>query len=421
MTGTAMPVSAHRVHEPISLVSAYVMVSLVLLMTQLDQYLGNLGAYGRLGFLVFPTIALPYVLVVLCAPRSDEMVGRALSAWRRNGLVLWLFLAWTLWHLVCLSGQSLIDNDDDVTRLFPIYHLVVLLFGMALAVAPDDSTVVRRGATFAFLVLGASVIADLIFPGTFSVRSYRPAGLTTDANVTAATLLMILPFCLRYDRFRAGSIVLMVAGFMLVMLTLSRSGLMMWAVLAGIYVLAAGRRRPFHTLLLIAAFVAAAVSLMIVFADLVASLDIARMPEVERRIDQLLMRTDVLADDYRPALLRYFLQIALQEPLVGQGTGYALGFAKPGAPFGLGPHNIYLREWIDLGMVGLVLYLLIPGSALIAAWARRSPLLLAVAVIMLIGGLFSHTVIDSKSTLMALAMALALSAPEGNRGDARGV
>ena len=181
------------------------------------------------------------------------------------------------------------------------------------------------GAILAFLVLGASVVVDLIYPGTFSVRSYRPAGLTTDANVTALALLMILPFCLRYERFHRTDISMIMAAFALVMLTLSRSGMFMWLMSAMLYVVAAGWKRPLQTLMVVFGFGAAVLALILIFADVVSSLAIAKLPEVGLRLDQLLGRSDVLADDYRPALLDYFLQLALQNPLAGQGTGYTLG------------------------------------------------------------------------------------------------
>ena len=53
---------------------AYVSAVVVLLMTELDNYLGTFGVFGSVGFLLFPMIMMPLAFVVLVSPDFRTLV-----------------------------------------------------------------------------------------------------------------------------------------------------------------------------------------------------------------------------------------------------------------------------------------------------------------------------------------------------------
>ncbi|MCB0335655.1 MAG: hypothetical protein KDD62_05095, partial [Bdellovibrionales bacterium] len=88
--------------------------------------------------------------------------------------------------------------------------------------------------------------------------------------------------------------------------------------------------------------------------------------------------------------------------IIGHGTGFVRRLERK-------PHNVYLQQWLNNGLFGLVAYLGILISALVLFVIRRYPPGIVFISVSLVAGVFSHTIIDQKPFLILLGMMLSIS------------
>jgi O-antigen ligase len=117
-------------------------------------------------------------------------------------------------------------------------------------------------------------------------------------------------------------------------------------------------------------------------------------------------------------LLAYFIDLIRQRPFIGYGTGYS--FIEPyHAPHAQGPHNMFLRVWVDHGLWGLFSFLGLMVSSTKLCWRRRHMAGVAVMAMAWLYCMVNHNVIDEKAFLFALGISLGLAAlrpvPAGSR------
>ena len=89
-------------------------------------------------------------------------------------------------------------------------------------------------------------------------------------------------------------------------------------------------------------------------------------------------------------------------PIIGHGTGFSRTMSEL-------PHNIYLQQWVNNGILGIVSYIALLVTALatfIQRGCRNGQALIIVAVV---GGLFSHNLLDQRPFLMLLGIMLGAS------------
>ena len=403
------------------LLSIYLMVLFCLFMTHADIWLSTAGYIGSWGTLLFPGIMLPCMLMLLVSPDAEQIQRRAFQCFVENGLPLWMLLAWAMGRGLLLGPFSFDQKTVDATHFFALFHVVTVLFGIALTTLPGAETASRRAATLALLVLGATVVIDVLYPGTFSVKQYRPAGLPTDANITAFNLMLLLSLAVPFGRLRGRSLLLIATAFAFASLTFSRGGLLLCMVFAVVYTTSLRTRAGVHVgLPVLLGFAVAIVTIVSLLGFVVQDTALSEQKVAVERLSALGLQSDPLADDYRPALFDYYLGLALQHPFAGYGTGYTLGHALLDSPFGVGPHNNYLREWVDNGLWGLLTYVGVLAALGLTFVRRHFIPGIAVVAIVALHGLFSHTLMDDKTSLLTLGMMLGRSvAPQLRNAEDR--
>jgi hypothetical protein len=90
-------------------------------------------------------------------------------------------------------------------------------------------------------------------------------------------------------------------------------------------------------------------------------------------------------------------------PLLGHGTGFARNMSEL-------PHNIYIQQWVNNGLLGLLLYLGLIITAYLTFITRGSRNGVALIVIAAVGGIFSHNILDQRPFLILLGLLLGNSA-----------
>ena len=228
-----------RMPEPINKIGmlaapALLVIFFLLFLTELDRELVRRGfpVPGVLLFAAFMAVFAAWFL----APRSGLAAGDAgahlLQLLRRR----WPFLL----ALAALAALTWIQWPRNPDARFRDGISLVIILGMTAAAAllPLVPSVRRRWRLFlgaAFLLYCCTVFVDTLRPGTFTLLTYRAAGLAVDPNVGAYMVLILGAPLLSYRRFGAASLaVLFIAGFA-VFMTLSRSGLLGYAILFGAF------------------------------------------------------------------------------------------------------------------------------------------------------------------------------------------
>ena len=125
----------------------------------------------------------------------------------------------------------------------------------------------------------------------------------------------------------------------------------------------------------------------------------------------------------RVQIWRYSLQIGAQQPLLGIGLGNFqdkiaqvskddVGFIDNVLPYAIHPHNVYLAMWLNVGILGLIVFIVLIKDFFRSLWSRRSELfpvcLMAAMAAIMIHGLFDTTYFKNDlSAIFWLIIALA--------------
>ena len=179
---------------------------------------------------------------------------------------------------------------------------------------------------------------------------------------------------------------LLVAGAAAVTLTFSRSSALAFAVL----VVAVAWSGAVRVRRVLAVVLAAACVLMYYGAEVALYLEQSGALN-ENTWSRLRLAND---DSGRVALAARTWELFLASPIVGSGIGTTSDW-----DVGLQPHNLYLYFGADHGVLGL---LVLP--ALVFALATRGRSAVPFAVVLLLAGVFSHSLLVNRAILVLLAL-----------------
>jgi O-antigen ligase len=411
-----------RLHALDALIGVWLTLIYVVYLTHADMWI---AATAWLGWFEQPTRiflmgALP-LAAIWTACRLADRAGRIprpgpLDMLEANRPVLLAF--------ACLCAISLLPGavlpgavvDDGGTQLMVLpYAFVVFTFGLMFGGAVAVRRHWRRILLMTWLVTVTSVLVELFRPRTFSgllpavnadwaTDADRPAGLMGDANTAAFIMLGLTLLILRYDRLRWPEVGLLAMTLLAVLATQSRGGLLLTAmVVAGyLYHCRAVIRGPALTAALLGGLAAVA-GVVLVVLPLLANLAAFSDWEGQRRLEMLTFQgAFVERDESRLGLASSYLAAIEEAVWLGHGTGYMR--TRP-----IGSHNMYLRQWVDNGVPGLLAYLALLGAGTLLFWQRRFPGGLMLILLATVQGLFSHTLLESRGLLLLYALALAVS------------
>jgi O-antigen ligase len=393
------------------LLTLYLTGLLGLFGTHLDLYLNHTGALALNLVHLLLASAGAYVAWLVLGPGSEPYLRRFLgilhaAAWPLLFLVLWLF-----GHVLFLGGAPL-PPETELAKVLPFLQLLTLVLGLALPAAPGFPRALRIAGAMALALLGATVMYDALRPGTFSLHPGRAAGFAMDANVAAFALMLLLAVAVRFRRPGLLDHAMVVCTLIAVFFTFSRGGLILLGVFALFYLANLWRDRQGRPSvggpLLLAGGLAASLLALSLFAS---SLAVFEQPTVRTRLDQLTLRAAPLADDAsRLDLFFYYADMVAQRPFLGHGTGTSIVDPRH-APHGQGPHNMFLRVWVDHGLWGLVTYSGFLLAGFLLCRSRRHAAGVCICALAAVYSLVSHTVIDDKTFLLVFGIALGTAAP----------
>lgn len=394
----------------------------VLFVTNLDLFLSARG-YMPINTLI---IFLSYCAAVfgsILTIGQPQVIDRLMTCIVLNRLPLVLLALWIVVHVFASARTLLSGEDIDYVQIFPIYQFGVVGLGVLLAAADLTGRQIAIAARWAIVVLGVSIIAETVSPGLLGSTSARTGGFALNANIPGFIIPALLAASLDFRSIRMGDLLAILMALVAVTCTLSRMGIGFLGLVIGVYVM-------FHALRGVTEGKLLRLVVMAVFGIFVTALAVGTLiflasfsgldDEFRTRIVTLLGIGQILDDPNRVPLLDFFLQEAARHPWIGYGAGETLMNSATRAPGQFGPHNIYLRTWVDTGFLGLAFYSSFVTAVVGLGILRRSVSTTLTGVLVALYGAFSHNVTDNKAVLILLGVALSTSAIRAAAFNQRG-
>lgn len=366
---------------------------LLFILTGTDIFLDRRGWLPLPSSVVAIAIITMLVLVSL-RDRVRNAVGRV-DTW--NGIL------WLLSPLLVISGLSLLgiwrtdSFGGEGSRHFFLmsYTMCVFAAALVLGAAPWLHDRWRGVARLAVFVSVISIVWDLVVPGSHVVRG---AGLGYNANSAAAQTVLPLALALRYDRLRFVDLVTIGVGVFGVFATLSRGGYLMLGCVVGVYVFSTVLRPLFEgkSGSLRALFVAAAAMALVVLSLvlMVGKSPWFKTAEARHRIEILAGRSALIAPhESRVRLAEGYVRMISEKPLLGHGTGFIRSQPR-------GPHNMFLRMWVELGIIGLAAYVAWLAMLLHLSLLRGSTTGFTLFLLLVLASMVTHNLLEFRLAIM---------------------
>ncbi|GAC1571676.1 MAG: hypothetical protein NVS3B9_0400 [Candidatus Doudnabacteria bacterium] len=165
------------------------------------------------------------------------------------------------------------------------------------------------------------------------------------------------------------------------MLSLSRGGWLGFLLAAGVYVLFFASSRIQKT-----SVIAAIILFSIVYS----------VPNLRYRV--ILAYNGDRSTESRYSLWQTAEKMIKDSPILGKGLqGFKLNFDKyntdPAQPSINLAHNIFLNFWVETGLAGLILFILISFFALFRAWRLQG--LVSIGITLFLVSIYAHGLVDN--------------------------
>ncbi len=380
--------------------------------TQTDRLLGRVGLLPVGPVWLFLLVGVPLagcaVAWDLSAPRNGRqilgLIAGALPVIVPFAALVAVALLWSLHPTANWSegGHHILLLPFD----FAVFSLSLLIGNLVIIRARLSQLGIMAGS-----LLAVTVVADVISPGLFSNQMSRAAGVAENSNLAAFLTLSAACLALSYGRSLSRDLAVFGLTGLAVLMTFSRTGMLLYLALLLVYLIILGLFRPRSSSRRIwvpVAFVFMVLALGLGVARLLVSLEVGVFSRsvARQRVGMLTdLESFVEDDDDRLGLVRSYGELIATAPLAGHGTGYSYGLVW-------GPHNRFLQAWTNLGFPGFLAYcgLLLGALALFVSY-RWSP---GLAYLAILAGwsFFSHGVLEQRSVPMMLGLLTAAAVCE---------
>lgn len=256
----------------------------------------------------------------------------------------------------------------------------------------------------AYFIIFGSLLIDIIAPSTFSKLSTRAAGINRNPNNTYIRLILITIGLLTLTKTKKNKILLLTLMTIGVLLTLSRGGLVL-TVLVWIVLIATKFETTRKKLLSVNSAFTIVLILTPIYLikdliyDILTSIDAFSNPTSKSRIDKLFGKSELFeSNDARIGVTKDYLELIMDRPILGYGAG----FSSDNNFIDLATHNVYTRLWVEIGIIGLLMYLCIIITIGILGLRYKRPYLILLSIIVMLMGFFTNTLVDSRTVLIII-------------------
>ena len=394
--------------RPAAIISrAAVMAAVTIFFAYIDFHLTETGVLSPASTYIFLWALAAWAAIVAAQCLASPLMAREMIALYANHVaVLGALLAIVACSCLFALMSTAYWNDGAMYLLYPPYDAIVVVLSMLLAVHGVHRRAFRVYLLGAFVVFVGSVLYDALYPGTFSLVPDRAAGFAENPNTAAFILVLLCVSIIDLDRFRVADCAAWALTAVGVFLTLSRGGAILFLVGFGYYAYKTVRMnaaRPAHLLKGGAALAAMVAAVVVSGVFLVQRADMFAL-SFQPRLAMLDGESELVTqDDDRIEALKKAVDLVKQSPVIGYGTGYSYSLVD------VTPHNMYLQQWINNGLPGLVAYLFLLGASARTFWKRRYTRGVLFVALVAINGWFSHNILEERAFLGLLGILLTCS------------
>lgn len=246
------------------------------------------------------------------------------------------------------SNYLLGDHSVAVMILANVWLVTVV----SLCVLATESwrTVAYRAALAIILLDSGSVLYEALGMAKYSQINGRFAGFLTQPNDAIIVLCLMLGIVLTLNRHFWQSAATIAVGAVAVGLTLSRSGMMVFALMIMVWLLMNLRQNFGKIVIVVAASVPAIIAGVALLTQMASSRNFGTDKNAKDRIEAIFGgSTDKMESGERMKDLNDAWEAVTQQPVFGHGTGCASSHWQP--------HNQWVAIWLDIGVMGPLMYL----------------------------------------------------------------
>lgn len=371
-------------------------------------------ALGRNGLMPVPPTLAALILVgslaiigIVIDLQKKPAGAQCLAILGKNQAPILAFLIVVIISLL-FSGHPTAYWGEGAKWIFLIgYGFLIFMAAMLLPLSLGSTKTFTFFPIFAVVILLASMLVDVYNPGYFSSELSRAAGFPGNSNLASIITILLCAASINYNL--EGSLLkdfsVFTLGTFAMVLTQSRSGIVELAVLLlfYIYINFTKRRVRGKTIVLCFLGISGLLTILALVVPVVLS-NSSMFQQYNTRFSHVLSSSQIDdgSSDSRMEAVVDSIRLVNASPVLGHGTGFSRTMAEL-------PHNIYLQQWVNNGICGLVAYLSLLVCAFYLFWKRKFYPGQALILVAGVGGLFSHNMLDQRPFLMLFGMLLTIS------------
>ena len=383
----------------------YILVVLTLFLSIADQPLGRLGYLPINPTLCAVALITPFALIALIRDLAKGSNAHLLTPLFANRWPYAAFFFIAACSLLCSILPGAFWSEGGKWIFLIVYGFSISVLALYIPQAAWFSKLFPYCGLSALFFLGWSLYLDITYPGTFATLGQRAAGFPGNANFSALVAVMICAATLDYRSQQRQwiNVLLLLTTGLIVVTTMSRSGGLNFLFLVGIFSfarMAENGWRPREILRVLSVTgllggICAGVAMAAIITGTISE---------HSRLGRLM--SDKQVDDGSAAsrlfAVRESLRLINDSPLVGHGTGHARTMREL-------PHNLYLQQWVNNGIAGILGLVTFFGVSLFTFVQRRYRPGQALMLVVILGGIFSHNILDQRCFLLLFGILLGLS------------
>ncbi len=390
----------------------YALAIFALFLSVADQPLGRTGTLPLSPTLSAVVALLPFLLVAVFRDLRSRTSANLIRPIRDNLPALLPFASIVFFSLSLSILPESFWQEEGKWVLLIAYGFMITVLALFVPGITALRPIIPSCIITAIVLLLWSLWQDLSVPGTYSAINQRAAGFPGNANFAALVTVMLCAASLDFHRRSSGwrDLLIISLGSLMVIGTMSRSGLLNLTVLTSVYLyyrLLHGGFRLRETMRL-SFGIMVAVLVLGAFVPLYTQNLVGLQGST--RLTRFLNNEQV---DDGSAETRLFavtdsIRRINESPLLGHGTGYSRTMPHL-------PHNLYLQQWVNNGVPGVLSFIALLLFAYRTFRRRDSRNGQAFIIVTAVGSAFSHNILEQRPFLILLGILLGTSALEARK------
>lgn len=382
---------------------AYAILVFVFILSGIDIWLARTGVHSIPAWITTFAVALPLFVASACT-REVQHRCRLILKDRYNSLIIFTILSLYLFCWAMIPFRS--GLQVKIIGALSLYGIFIAWLGATGSFVLGPRAL-KTSILLSLIVVALSVVIDFLKPGTFSEKMFRSGGLLENPNASSGRILMLILISSIGNKFTRIQLLVCAFGLIAMLLTQSRGSLVALVLIAVTSLVLSKRFRL--SIFSKTNFVTNLVTIIVALAALgyagskVLNSDAWQHRSMQKRMESLSNPSIGFTEDERYQLLIQYTNVALKRPLLGYGAGFSQANPdrKP-------PHNLYLRFWVDYGMIGLCGLLLLVAATILNGYKASNYPVFSFWFSFALLAFFSHTIFDARGFLLCVGIAAAL-------------